>query len=194
MRIGIDIDGVLTDCIQFQLDYGSKFAYQHYHTLVKEPYAYETMDAFGWSEEQEEEFVEEFEEIYATKCPARLFAGEVMSKLKEKNEIYIITARRYTEEDTPRGEWMRGAVKQWLEEYKIPYDKLVFSEEDKVANCMKYNIDIMIEDKIENIENISKRIPVICYDAEQNRKCEGENIIRAYSWYDILGKIEEIGR
>lgn len=30
MRIGIDIDGVLTDIEQWQLDYGSKFYYEKY--------------------------------------------------------------------------------------------------------------------------------------------------------------------
>lgn len=30
MRIGIDIDGVLTNIEQWQLDYGSKFYYNHY--------------------------------------------------------------------------------------------------------------------------------------------------------------------
>ena len=30
MRIGIDIDGVLTDIEQWQLDYGSKFYFEKY--------------------------------------------------------------------------------------------------------------------------------------------------------------------
>ena len=30
MRIGIDIDGVLTDVERWQLDYGSKFYYERY--------------------------------------------------------------------------------------------------------------------------------------------------------------------
>lgn len=31
MRIGIDIDGVLTDIEQWQLDYGSKVAFEQYN-------------------------------------------------------------------------------------------------------------------------------------------------------------------
>ena len=48
----------------------------------------------------------------------------------------------------------------------------------------------MIEDKVENIEKISKVIPVICFNASYNKRCQGKNIIRCYSWYDIYGRIK----
>ena len=50
----------------------------------------------------------------------------------------------------------------------------------------------MIEDKPENVDKISKDIPVICFNVEYNKKCEGKNIYRAYSWYDVYNKIKEI--
>ena len=43
----------------------------------------------------------------------------------------------------------------------------------------------MIEDKVENINNISKEIPVICFNASYNKSCTSDNIYRAYSWYDV---------
>ena len=50
----------------------------------------------------------------------------------------------------------------------------------------------MIDDKVENINEISKHIPVICFNAGYNKECKGENIYRAYSWYDVYSKIKEI--
>ena len=79
MKIGIDIDGVLTDIEQWQLDYGSKFYYENYCLEIKNYKGYET------------------------------------------NEI-----------------------------------------------------------------------PVICYHANYNEQCNGKNIYRCYSWYDIYRKIKEI--
>ena len=38
---------------------------------------------------------------------------------------------------------------------------------------------------IENINNISKEIPVICFNASYNKSCTSDNIYRAYSWYDV---------
>ena len=51
-------------------------------------------------------------------------------------------------------------------------------------------IDLMIEDSPKNINELSKIVPVICYDARYNRQCEGENITRCYSWYDIYNKVK----
>ena len=36
MKIGIDIDGVLTDVEQWQLDYGSKYYYEKYGMRIKD--------------------------------------------------------------------------------------------------------------------------------------------------------------
>ncbi len=47
----------------------------------------------------------------------------------------------------------------------------------------------MIEDKPKSIMEISKIIPVFCMDARYNTKCEGKNVTRVYSWYDIYDKL-----
>ncbi len=83
-------------------------------------------------------------------------------------------------------------VKKWLEKNNILYDNIIFSSEDKLEICIKNNIDVMIEDKVENIEKISNKIPVICFNAGYNEKCNGKNIIRCYSWYDIYAKIKNL--
>ncbi len=38
-------------------------------------------------------------------------------------------------------------------------------------------------------ETYYKELPVICYDAQYNKHCNGNNIIRCYSWYDIYEKL-----
>ena len=40
--------------------------------------------------------------------------------------------------------------------------------------------------------SLSNEIPVICYHANYNEQCNGKNIYRCYSWYDIYVKIGEI--
>ena len=39
----------------------------------------------------------------------------------------------------------------------------------------------MIEDKVDNINKISTKIPVICFHAGYNKTCTGNNVIRCYS-------------
>ena len=50
----------------------------------------------------------------------------------------------------------------------------------------------MIEDNVENINNLSKIIPVICFDAKYNKICKGKNIFRAYTWYDVYYQITKV--
>ena len=43
--------------------------------------------------------------------------------------------------------------------------------------------------KVENINNVSTIIPVICFHAGYNKACKGQNIYRVYNWYDIYNLI-----
>ena len=86
---------------------------------------------------------------------------------------------------------MRNTTKNWLSENKVMYDKLIFTKGDKLPYCIDNKIDIMIDDDPKNINQISTKIPVICFDAAYNRECIGEKVTRCYSWYDIYTKIKK---
>ena len=189
MRIGIDIDGVLTDIEQWQLDYGSKF-FSNINKSVINKDGYEISEIFNVSDELDSKFWHEYLYEYVTKEPSRKFANEVIKKLKEQgNEIYIITARYLTDRDTEDGKKMKKIVLEWVEEQNIIYDKIIFAPEDKLQICLENNIDIMIEDKVANIEKISTKLPVICFHAGYNKDCKNDNIYRVYTWYDIYNLI-----
>jgi len=128
------------------------------------------------------------------KIKPRNFACEVINKLKEDgNTICIITNRASDLSycDISLDEMKRNVI-QWLCENDIYYDKLIFSNGDKVKFVIDNKIDIMIDDNPINIRAISNVIPVICYNSNCNKLCEGNNIMRCYSWYDIYNTIKEI--
>lgn len=186
MRIGIDIDGVMTNLEQFEMDYGIKFIQETGKGKITDITQYEIKKVFNWTDKEEEIFWKKYIMEFAENKPRR-FVSEIIKELRQKHEIYIITARNNNELDN-----MSEYVKDWLKKYDIIYDNLIFSEEDKLENCMKYKIDVMIEDKPDNIIKISNQIPVICFDARYNRNCKGKNITRCYSWHDIKEKIKNI--
>lgn len=189
MRIGIDIDGVLTDFEKWQLDYGSKF-FLKYGKAICNVNGYDSDTVFNISKEKDDEFWNTYLYQYVKEEPARKFAGEVIDLLKKEGfEIYIITARYLTSENTEIGEEMRNIVIEWLKKNAIHYDKIIFSPEEKLQICKDNSISIMIEDKVENINSISKVMPVICFDAKYNQECHGSNIYRTYTWYDIYYQI-----
>lgn len=189
MRIGIDIDGCLTDVAKFIADYGAKFCYENNIQFNFKENEYDESKALGISNEDVEKFWNKYLVYYATKYPARKFASEVINKLKEKNEIYIITARN--EEGLPKEAYgyMQKMVKEWLENQQIKYDKLIFTKDNKLPYCLENKVDIMIEDWDKNILEIATKIPVLCFDNPYNKNVEGKNILRVYSWYDILSKL-----
>ena len=179
MRIGIDIDGVLTNIEQCQLDMGSKNIFEKYNKEIENAKGYNLKEIFNIKENLDDEFWREYLFDYAENEPARKHSNEVTNKLKKDgNEIYIITARYLTDRDDEDGKRMRNIVINWLKKYNIYYDEIIFSPEEKLDICMKNNIDLMIEDKASNINKISKYIPVICFDARYNQKCIGKNIYR----------------
>lgn len=192
MRIGIDIDGVLTDFEKWQLEVGSKF-FVKYNKNIVNPDGYDSDTVFNVTKEMDSEFWHDYLYDYAKNEPARKFAGEVIDKLKNKGyKIYIITARYLTDRNDDLGKEMRNIVIEWLKENSINYDKIIFSPEDKFEICKENNISIMIEDEVENINNISKIIPVVCFNASYNKVCNGKNIFRAYTWYDVYYQIINI--
>ena len=181
MRIGIDIDGVLTNIEQYLIDYLSKYCIENNIKFNIGISNYKVSKSFNITNEQEDDFWNEYLENYAINEKARPFAAEVIKKLKEDgNEIYIITAR-----------WL----KEWLIKNDIVYYKLIFSKaekENKLQEIIDNKIDLMIEDNPNNINQLSSVVPIICYNAGYNRECVGDKITRCYSWYDIYRTIQNI--
>lgn len=193
MKIGIDIDGCLTDIEQWQFDYGSKFFYENFKKKIVYPAAYDSIEIFDALEEEDNAFWYRYFVDYSMHIEPRKFASEILKKLKsEGNEIIIITARGSFLTKPEHISRNKKIVLNWLQQYHICYDKIIFTKEDKVDICVENGIQLMIEDKKKNINQISEKVPVICFHAGYNADCQGHNIYRCYSWYDIYANLEEI--
>ncbi|MCI8326514.1 MAG: hypothetical protein HFI37_01910 [Lachnospiraceae bacterium] len=198
MRIGIDIDGVLTNVEQFSMDYFSRYCVERNVEYHIGDSSYEIAKTFGVSDELASEFWDEYLEYYGVHEPARALASEVIKKLKQEgHEIYIITARWRTNKDDAAGKRMRGIVKKWLDENEIVYDQLIFSQaqgERKSQEVQESGVDVMVEDNPGNIAELSEIVPILCYATGYNKECTGDNITRCYSWYDVYEKIRKMDK
>ena len=190
MRIGIDIDGVLTDSEKNMIDYGTKFCIENNLTYRVKPEKFDGDKVLGISRENEAKFWTKYLGRYIRETKPRDLAKEVIDKLKEERyEIYLITARDEWKNQKEKGVSMREDTKKWLDENGIYYDKLIFSEGGKLPYCVGNYIDVMIEDAPKFIKEVSRKIPVLCYHCTYNQYVKGRNITRVYSWYDIYYKI-----
>ena len=155
---------------------------------------YEIKEIFNISDEEYDEFWDKYFLDYVMNEKPRKFADEITNKLhQDGHEIYIITARYFTENDKKKAEGsITEVISNWLKQNNIYFDKIIFSPEDKLDICNENKIELMIEDAPYNVISLSNKIPVICFDAGYNKNCNGKNILRCYSWYDIYSKVKNI--
>ena len=146
-----------------------------------------------WNQETIDDYRSIYFDEYVNNYPIRLFASEVIKKLKnDGHQIFIITGRNKSYEDTPDGEKMRLKVKKWLEKHDVIYDKLIFAKVPKINELKENEIDLMIEDSPSTIPLIKDIVKVFCFDARYNQCVNFDNVTRVFSWYDIYMKILEI--
>ena len=50
----------------------------------------------------------------------------------------------------------------------------------------------MIDDEPQNINSISKMLPVIVLEGMQNKDCNGKNIIKVNNWIEVYENIKNI--
>ena len=89
MRIGVDLDGVITDISRFVADYGTKFCYENDISYELKENEYDEAKALGISYETAEKFWNRYLPYYAMEYSPREFVSEVISQLKKENEILV---------------------------------------------------------------------------------------------------------
>jgi uncharacterized HAD superfamily protein len=196
MKIGIDIDGVLTDIQSFNRRHAPRFFERKFNRDVIDNDAYDIRDIFQCSEKEYKSYWKRYLFIYAIFEKARNNAKNVTNKLySENHSIYIITKRVFTCRNDFIGKIMRLLVRNWLWRNGIKYNEIMFCDNDipesKKPACLAKKIDIMIDDEAVNINAISPIAKVICFDASYNRNCEGESMYRAKDFNEVYNIIKD---
>lgn len=192
MKIGIDIDNVISDMASSMYEEYLKHDKELRNTGIVDANARIRFGMFDWSKEEEEEFYYSNIERIATNFKLIPKSKETIDKLKkEGNEIYIITGRDNGEYSDP---W--NMTVEWLKKHEIHYDKLILTnvhdKHAKTIECKKHGVDIMIDD------NIS-----ICLDAKENgikvlamntrTNMTDDDLERVNNWEEIYEKIKQLG-
>ena len=109
---------------------------------------------------------------------------QVLDKIKEENEIYILTARSIKFKET---------TIEWLRRKSILYDKILFLNEGEKYSCNEH-FDIIIEDCLKDAINWKKKVKnVIIFDRPWNKTLDvKKHLIRVKNWTEIFAKIEEL--
>lgn len=194
MKIGIDLDNVIANFDDVLLKEYIKHDKELRNTgIINENADYIGKGMFDWTEEEEKSFYYGNIERMARELKPLKDAALYIKKLKEEgNEIYIISGRDNGEYTNPYDD-----TKKWLDKYGIAYDKLIltnaYQKHEKAEECLKHNIDIMIDDSTKTCqEAINRGIKVFTMNTRFNRKAEG--LDRVSNWEEIYKKISQLYR
>lgn len=183
MKIGIDIDNVITKTFSKTLEYIEKC--DNKEELLNNIKAITTGD-------NSVKCVDVFYKKNSLKVfeQAELMEGakeNIDRLLEDGHEIIIITLRGDKLQE------YKGSEKitlDYFKKYDIKYNKIIFSSIDKVKDCKENNIDILIDDSVSNCIKAEKEgINAIIFNTETNKNIDDRNIKRVTDWNEIYEEI-----
>jgi len=188
MNIGIDIDNTITNTAPIL----KKYCKEYNDTVVKRGLEmHETgaasFDLYDWTQEENMDFCVKYLEEVVLQAEVKENAKEVIQKLKnEGHQINIISSRAFPMFKTPY-----ETTEKFLKEKGIVYDKLLVGKIEKRSSCIENQLDVLIEDEVKYINEMSEFMNVFVFDAVYNKQCSGKNITRVYNWIEVYDKIKE---
>ncbi len=187
MRIGIDIDDVITNTSEIIEEYimknnNSQKLREHMKEIMKGNPSDPEIIAFCM-----DTYLRVFQKV-----TLKDNVKEVIQKLLDKeNEIYLITARG------ENLEFFRGSekvTKEFLEDNNIKYTNIIFNAIDKAQLCIDNQIDLMIDDSIEHCEAVKNiGIKSIVFTSNVNKNIP-TTVERVNNWLELETKLNNIGK
>ncbi|MCX5725991.1 MAG: hypothetical protein NT030_02200 [Candidatus Saganbacteria bacterium] len=182
MKIGIDVDNVISDSLPVLLSeanrlFSTDFAYDD----IRE---YNFSKILGISEADMRAFIKKaFDDKVPMRARTIKGAKEAIRKIKETYEIHIVTAR-------PKG--YEADTLEWLNKNDIPFDFLEHAtEKQKHIYAVQNGIKTFVEDDMdEAVSLILNDIKVFLFDRPWNRTSSNNNgYLRVKGWDEILNNL-----
>lgn len=189
MRIGLDIDNVITDFDKKLLEEYKKEDKNKRNSGIINPNGNWIKDFFDWTPEEIDEFYDKNMEAFAKDFEPVKDAKYYMDKLlSEGHKLYLISNRVYPHYRNPL-----EITINWLKKHEINYTKLILSKStNKTRECRENNIDIMFDDGRENCRQLLKsNIPCYLMATRYNkRNCQDLKIVNNWKeLYEVVNKM-----
>lgn len=183
MRIGIDIDDVITNTSETMEEYIMK----HENSKKIKEHMVEIMKGNPSEPEIVQFCTENYIKVFK-ETTVKQDASEVIKRLLNKqNEIYLITARG------ENLDFFKGSEEitiRFLEENDISYNKIIFNSTDKASLCKDNNIDLMIDDSVAHCEAIRNvGIKTILFTSSVNKNID-TTVERVDNWLELETRLD----
>ncbi len=178
MRIGIDIDDVITNTSKVIEEYVAKdensaILQEHIKEIMRGiPSIPEIVD-FG-----NKTYIKVFQEV----TPKENACKVLKDLIDRGNEIYLITGRGYKVDNISE---IIKITKKFLKDNDIQYTKIIFNAFNKAKTCLDNKIDLMIDDSVDHCEEVSKiGIKSILFTTNVNKDVNTK-ITRVNNWLEL---------
>ncbi|AFM39607.1 hypothetical protein Desaci_0541 [Desulfosporosinus acidiphilus SJ4] len=184
MRIGVDIDGVVSDSYPYWMQELNRFFGKDIKIITD----YDIHKVFDVPRSDMNDFFVGNSErlLYMPNIVPGAKEG-IETLVKEGHEIIYVTARTSEEKDV---------TVRWLAKSEIPHEHVLFSGFNSKVNLVKeWDIDVFIEDYHVNAEEIAAiGVPVFLLTTSYNQNCEvlPKGIKRCRNWEDIVEGIRQL--
>lgn len=185
MRIGFDIDDVITDTSSSMKEYIIKYDTNGELTKNIE----DIMRGDASTPFIEKFFIDHFLDI-AGNAKIKENASKVINNLfSNGNEIYLITARGEKRKIFHGAETL---TLNYLKQNNICYTDIIFNAIDKAKICKDYKIDLMIDDSIKHCEAVKNEgIKSILFTSVVNKSLP-TTVTRVDNWIELEEKINKL--
>lgn len=180
MRIGIDIDNVITNTNEYLIEKAKIYNVKNNITNESKENPTSISDMYSWTKESHADFNNKYLRIMNQEVDCKNGARQILRNLKEDgNEIILITRRgnvHYSD--------CREITINWLEKNKIIYDDLITDVYDKGEECIRNHIDVFIDDEPIHCKQVSEKgIKVFMFDSMFNKQCNDYD--RVNNWDEL---------
>lgn len=182
MRIGVDIDGVISDSYTVWLQELNQ--YYGKNITVLEDYEMHLVFDVPW-DDMNNFFVQNVQKLFSIPKPMKGAKEGIETLLAEGHEVIYVTARTPDEEEY---------TFDWMSKHGIPHEQILFSGlKSKVDLVKQWQLEIFIEDYMKNAEVIAELgLPVLLLNASYNQGELPQGVMRCADWSEILKDIRQI--
>lgn len=190
MVIAVDLDGVLFDTEEYFRTYAQIYDLKFVKNGLKNAKEMNVFDRFGWDKEIANDFYEKYTAEVLNNAPIKAGAKYVLNELKNMGHNIICV--------TLRGFYRQCEIditERRLKKEGIKFDKVFYSQNNKLKVCLEENVELIIEDSHKNIRLLSKNnIKCLHLKGAGLKSVRHKNVIEVQNWGDILEKILKINK
>lgn len=181
MRIGIDIDDTITNTWEFFMPLLSEKYNVSIDKLKNGPPYYEAVKDIVTMEEYDT-MVKESEHLLLN-IELKPNVIDVLTKLKKEGHTIIFITARCDEYNKPY-----ELTKEYLDKYKVPYDKIIVRALEKGQICKEEKINLFIDDSIDNCRKV-KQVGIDVLLMETNFNKNNKEFIHMKNWNQVYNYI-----